>query len=209
MTALFPEKIRLDANDYRWIGAGLLALCLAVGGGYWYAQHKAAQVVQESEARANVAKGEADASKSQALAKDKEIEVKDVDLAAARAEMAQRIAELARVKASLHAAPATPPVVHDQPIQPGVVDLAPLVKLQDEVIRAQSEVVAQQETKIINLTASRDLWKGSSEAREREAAGLRIALEAQKSLTKGALWKGRIQGLAVGLGAGYLAGRAH
>ena len=50
-------------------------------------------------------------------------------------------------------------------------------------------------------------WKATAEAREREAVGLRIALDAQKHVASSGKWVGRFQGLAVGLAGGYIAGR--
>lgn len=182
--------------------AGLVLSTLAIGYGVVrYYQNKAIQ----SEAQANEAKGAADAAKQQAKTKDAAIEAQANQLAEARADVARKLSQLAAYRAALPASPAVDPV-SDEPIFPGVVDLAPLVRKQDEVIQAQSHYIQGLETKITDLTMSRDLWKSSEEARSREAAGLRIALEAQKSLTKGALWKGRIQGLAIGIAGGYLYG---
>ena len=193
------------------LAGGIVALGAIYGAGYWHGQHKENTRATQAEHKADVAKGEADALKRLGLAKDAEIQAKDTSLALSRAEVARRMAELAKVKGALQASVsasspsgASLPI---EPVQPRMVDLAPLVAKQDEVINAQAYLIQGLETKIVDLTISRDAWKGSSEAREREVAGLRIALEAQKSLTKGALWKGRFQGLAVGLGCGYLAGK--
>jgi hypothetical protein len=188
------------------LAGGIVALGAIYGAGYWHGQHKENTRATQAEHKADVAKGEADALKRQAQAKDAEIVAKDAGLESSRAEVARKIAELAKLKASL--LPVNPgPLLPVKPLESGVVDLAPLVAKQDEVINAQAYLIQGLETKIVDLTISRDAWKASEEARSREAAGLRIALEAQKSLTKGALWKGRFQGLAVGIGCGYLAGK--
>jgi hypothetical protein len=168
--------------------------------------HFRAQATQ-AEAQANEAKGAADASKQQAQAKDAEIAAKDASLDAARNDVARKVAELARLRAAYNA-PLVDPIPPEPVLVPtGVADLAPLVRKQDQVIASQSVYITGLEARVSDLTTSRDAWKRSSEDREREAAGLRIALEAQKALTKSALWKGRFQGLALGLAGGYTAGR--
>jgi len=179
----------------------IAAALVVLGVGSSCAYHYRAKASQAENA-ANVAKGEADAAKAQAQAKDAEIAAKDSGLEQARADVARKIAELARLRASLRPSAPEDPVI-DEPIQPGVVDLIHLVAKQDEVIHVQANFIKGLEVKISDLTISRDAWKQSSDARERESAGLRIALEAQKSLTKSALWKGRFQGLAVGIATGY------
>jgi hypothetical protein len=189
------------------IGIAAAVLVIVFGLGYWQGQRKVAAIASQSENAANVAKGEADALKRQAQAQDAEIAAKDAGLEAARADVVRKVAELAKIKASLHTYDPVGPILPSEPVQPGVVDLAPLVAKQDEVIQAQSYFIKGLETKIVDLTISRDWWKDAEGARSREAAGLRIALETQKALTKGALWKGRIQGLAVGIASGYVYGR--
>lgn len=188
------------------VGGVLVVLGLVFGAGYWQGQRKGSTAATQAENMANVAKGEAYAIKAQALAKDAEIQAKDNGLAEARADLARRTAELARVRGALLSKPATVPGAPES-ILAGSVDLAPVVEKQHEVIQAQAVLITELDTRVFDLTRSRDLWKTSAEAREREAAGLRIALEAQKSLTKGALWRGRFQGLAVGIGSGYLVGK--
>lgn len=184
--------------------AGVALSAVLVGSavaGHYRAKSTAAEL------QASEAKGAADASKQQAQAKDAEIAAKDASLDAARNDVARKVAELARLRAALPASGG--PVLPDapEPVVPGVVDLAPLVHQQDEVIASQSVYITGLEARVSDLTTSRDAWRQSAADREREAAGLRIALEAQKALTKSALWKGRFQGLAVGLATGCIAGR--
>jgi len=204
----------LDILDYRaWkpvaVTAGAIVVVLGVtfGAGYWQGTKRNQAKVTQSENAANVAKGEADALKRQAEAKDQAIAAKDAGLEESRAEVARKVAQLEslRKQYSSHVQPHPIPIV--EPIPTGVVDLSPLVAKQDEVIMAQGVFIAGLESKVIDLSQSRDMWKEAEAARSREVAGLRIALEAQKSLTKNALWRGRFQGFAIGLGSGYVIGR--
>ena len=88
-----------------------------------------------------------------------------------------------------------------------VVDLAPLVAKQDQLIQAQERQIQDQTAIIGTLTLSRDSWRLSAQQSSAEAVQLRAALAAQQGLTASALWKGRIQGFAVGIAGGYVAGR--
>ena len=206
-----------DILDYRaWKPAlvtvlgVLVVLGVTFGAGYWQGTKRNQTKVTQAETQANIAKGEADALKRQAEAKDKADAAKDSAIADAKASLYRAEQELARSKM---VRPAMVPVpISAIPWTPmGNMGLEEpgrdLVRRQETVIEAQSNLIKLQETKIDDLTISRDLWKASTEAGAREAAGLRIALEAQKSLTRNALWRGRIQGLAIGLGSGYVIGR--
>lgn len=76
-----------------------------------------------------------------------------------------------------------------------------------ELIQAQVVVITNQAKEISVLTTSRDEWKATSDARLREAAGLRIALDAQRSVTNASRWTGRIQGFTAGIVLGLAGGR--
>lgn len=184
--------------------------------GYTMGQRKAQSRAEQAENQATIEHGANLAYQAQALAKDQEIKAReaatlerDKDLAQTRARMDRANAELARLRSQL---PIGPP--QDQPVVVGDGDLASVVAQQDEVIQTQADVIKGQDAKIADLAiligeyrVSRDLHQKRAESAEREAAGLRIALEAQKSLTKSALWVGRFQGLAVGIASGYVIGR--
>ncbi|MBA4274834.1 MAG: hypothetical protein C0436_04175 [Alphaproteobacteria bacterium] len=208
----------LDILDYRaWkpvivSGLGvLIILGVTFGAGYWQGTKRNQAKVTQAETHANIAKGERDAITAQAQAKDQTIAAKDAAIAADKKALARANAEIQRIKDR-------PPVV---PVGPGTANTSPVVECRRELTAARELIAAYEvgklaseqftkglETKIDDLTISRDLWKASTEAGAREAAGLRIALEAQKSLTRNALWRGRIQGLAIGLGSGYVIGRS-
>lgn len=162
-------------------GAILLVLGSVWALGYAMGQRKQAVATVEAENRANVAKGEADAHKALAQAKDAEITAKDANLAQARADVDSKTAALAKLRASIRNSQTanTPP--EDQPILAGpeYLDGDNLIGIsikQEELITAQAELIKQQDVKINTLVISRDEHKASSDAREREVAGLRAAL---------------------------------
>ena len=123
--------------------------------------------------------------------------------------VAQLRAELARLrKATVPQAPAKdarsgPP----SPITAAPVDLAPVVAKQGELIDAQDKQIQDQSKQISTLTLARDSWKLSAQNSQAQAVQEHAARVAAEGLAEGNLWKGRMQGFAVGFGAGYLAGR--
>lgn len=193
------------------IVAGVLAvfLCLAFALGYGMGQRKNLQRATQAEKQADEHKGEAYALKAVAIEKDKALDAAEPRLAESRAKMDRLTAELSRLRASHASAEASAPrgASDFEPVPGPVVDLALVVAKQDELIKAQADVIQAQDVKISGLILSRDAWKGSAEAREAEAIQLRAALTAQQGLNAGALWRGRIQGFAVGIASGYVAGR--
>lgn len=202
----------LDILDYRaWkpvivTGACVLAvLGTTYGAGYWHGTRRTETKVSVAERAADIAKGENRALKAQALAKDAEIEAKDAGLAKARADVARKVAELAAYRASMGAVPANVPPL-DESIQTGMVDLAPLVAKQDEVIQAQANFIKLQDVKISDLVISRDLHAARAEASEREALNLRAALAAKDGLIRAAQIKGFAYGFAFGAASGGYAG---
>lgn len=92
-----------------------------------------------------------------------------------------------------------------------VQEVSVLVNDQKALIQAQDASIQGLQAQVISLTAARDAWKRSSDEGAREALNLRAALAQQQGLAKSALWRGRIQGLALGIVAGgssgYVAGR--
>lgn len=92
-----------------------------------------------------------------------------------------------------------------------VQEVSVLVNDQKALIQAQDASIQGLQAQVISLTAARDAWKRSSDEGAREALNLRAALAQQQGLAKSALWRGRIQGFALGIVAGgssgYVAGR--
>lgn len=92
-----------------------------------------------------------------------------------------------------------------------VQEVSALVTDQKALIHAQDASIQGLESQVIAITAARDAWKRSADEGAREALNLRAALAQQQGLAKSALWRGRIQGFALGIVAGgsggYVAGR--
>ena len=75
-----------------------------------------------------------------------------------------------------------------------------------EVQGLQQELVTRDDLLKVR-TAAAESWKAAYQQSAKEAALLRCAHEAQVAALKAERWKGRIEGLAVGIGVGYVAGR--
>lgn len=213
MTDFHGDELTTGFMDLKPLAivAGVLAvfLCLAFSMGYGMGQRKQIQRATQAEKQADEAKGKADALKAVAIQKDQALDAGEARLAESRAKMDRITAELSRLRASQASAQASSnrEASDFDPVPGPVADLAPVVAKQDELIKAQADVIQAQDVKISGLILSRDAWKGSAGARESEAIQLRAALTAQQGLNAGALWRGRIQGFAVGIASGYVAGR--
>lgn len=92
-------------------------------------------------------------------------------------------------------------------LQSRILVLVETTNDQKRLIQAQDGAISGLQAQLLATSAARDAWKRSAEEGGREALQLRAALAAQQGIAKNAVWKGRIQGLAVGLGAGYIGGR--
>ena len=64
-------------------------------------------------------------------------------------------------------------------------------------------------TQVVTITLARDSYRAALGDCQRETACLRLAHDAQVAALKSERWKGRLEGLAVGFGAGYIGGRLH
>ncbi len=169
--------------------------------------------VNQGVQQANEAHGAANANQSQAQASDKLVADLQARVESAAQDMdrltKERAALLRKLEAKVPPVPSDPDHAVAVAPQPGpVADERDAVIAKDaELIQAQQVVISDQAAVIGTLIVSRDAWKATAEARQREAAGLRIALDAQKSVAASSKWLGRVQGFAIGLGAGYVTGR--
>jgi hypothetical protein len=164
--------------------------------------------VTKADRQANTAHGEADVHQQQAQAVPDhaaELAQAKTDVAGARAE----VEKLRRIVAAQRRQGVPDPVVPD-PAQPVTVE----PDHRDELLAADAVLIAKLDDQVKGLQLAltdeqkRSFeWKATAEAREREAVGLRIALDAQKHVSASGKWVGRFQGLAVGLAGGYIAGR--
>jgi len=195
--------------------ASALLVAGVVGGFALSWQHHGTQVVK-AEQDAQTAKEQA--IQARALAEQKD---KDAQAQKARADAAEKIADTSeaifRAKAGKHSTllpplPAPPPdcapfVERIQVLETQIADKDQTIEAGKVALDDKNKAIGELKIQIADLGTSRDLWKKSADEERKRAACLEVALEAQKALTKQALWKGRLQGLAIGIGGGYLAGR--
>ena len=167
--------------------------------------------VDRAEQKADVAHGEANAHGSAAITTDAEVlrlkEAHKTDQAnvdSARAE----VQRLRKILASRPVPVPDPPSPDPAPVPVvSASDLHGIVDAQDALIKAQDQQIIGLKTEVQFLTLARDEWKATAEARNREAVGLRIALDAQKHVATSWKWMGRIQGFACGVAVGFVGGK--
>ena len=167
----------------------------------------------KAEQQANEAHGAADAHQAQAQTSDQVVQDLKAQVASAAENVdrlqAERLRLLRALAAKVPQVPSDPDPAVAPALEPSpVADVRDQVIAKDaELIQAQQVVISEQAAVIGTLTVSRDAWKATAGAREREAAQLRIALDAMKTVQSSGKWLGRVQGFAIGLGAGYATGR--
>lgn len=152
------------------------------------------------EQEAHIAEGEANAHQAQAQKVDPQVE----NLKAIVASQAQQLARVSGERDVLlkkwNARPipsATPtlPAADDRAALLEQLDLAQAVIEKDqEEIEARKVESAQKDALIAALTTSRDEWKATAEARDRQARAQEAATAAWKSACKSERMKGRIEG---------------
>lgn len=123
----------------------------------------------------------------------------------AKAEVVRLRGEVARLRKG--SAPQAPSLPDTPDTVAPLVDLAPLVARQDELIQAQDRQIAGLEASLQTVTASRDHYKAAFEDESRARTAQTLALEASLANAKAQRWKGRVEGFVVGLGSGYLGGK--
>ncbi len=183
-----------------------IAVVVAVGGlFYGYQQYKNRQVDEALQEAVEWAR-KADESASLARQKDVQIAARTSDLAKAQKDIDQLKLEYAKRRQPRKSVAefGTAAPVDGLPSEPAG-DLA--LDAADAVISAQDGLIKEQAAQILDLTVSRDSWKGAYEEEHRRAVALQIALDAQKHAAKSGKWVGRLQGFAIGLGAGYVGGK--
>jgi len=195
-----------------FIGLGLVMLALASLAGASSCYKKRVEAAQH---QAAIEQGKADAHAEQAKAQDAAISDLKAKLDASKADLGRLSDERGALLRKLAAAKqngGNPGVSVDAsdaaPVAPVSTDLSAQVIAKDaEVIAAQDSRIKGLEESNRLLSASRDEWKAAFEAERKRSAGLEIALDAQKHVASSGKWTGRLQGLAIGLGAGFVAGR--
>ena len=185
---------------------GLALVVIALGASAFGIESCGKGKVQQGTIQAAEAHGAADAHQQQAQASDAQVEDLKAKVQSQNAKVGRLLAERTALLARLDHADHVPvdPVPPGEPVRD---DRDAVIAKDAEVIAAQGKQITDQAVVISALTVSRDAWKSTAEDRAREAAGLRIALDAQKSVANSGKWMGRVQGFAIGLGAGYVTGR--
>ena len=162
------------------------------------------KVVHEAEQAAAVAQGEANAHQQAAQA----IPSHEAVLGNAQAVVDQARAEVARLRKQLEAAsrvqPPSEASAGSSDPAPVAPDLGELVRSQGTLIEAQDGQIKALKLALQDETSRSGEWKAAFEAERRRSAGLEIALAAQKSISKSDCWLGRVEGLALGIGVGYV-----
>lgn len=196
------------------IGAGLVLglWAAAVFGIDAYQKYKG----RGNEVAAHIAEGEANAHQSQANASDAKIS----DLQAKVDSQAKDLGRLNAERDALLKRLAAKPVSHADPVGPNLSPTDALDALEaavaerDEVIAKDAEVITSQagiikdQTVVIGqLMISRDEWKATAEARERQAIAQEAATKAWKDAVRSSKWSGRVQGFAAGVALGFLGGK--
>lgn len=157
-------------------------------------------------------KGRADEHAKAAAVEVAQAKAASVQDASAKAEVERLKGELAAIKRRVAAPrPTDPTAVVPEPNQgassPVVVDLAHIVAKQEEVIAAQDTRITTLEARATHWEKAAGEYQAAFRHERDRALSLELALEAQKAISRGSLWKGRIQGVAIGFAAGYASGR--
>ena len=205
-----PEDL-IPANILpKWLAPTLIGVCLVVGGLWAHSCYNRREVANQTQ-QADQSHASGVVHQTEGTVYDAQAQAQADELKAAAAEVARLRAEVARLRRAAAQVPAVsqPAAVPEPaptPTQPPV-DPALVAKL-DELVQAQDREIGGLKAQVMTLTSSRDSWKLAAQDFQRAELQTRAALAAQQGLTRNALWKGRLQGLAVGLGTGCVIGRA-
>lgn len=181
----------IKALGYLALTVALVAATAGYFNGLGKDQVRAAEQ-QNIELKAKVDALSKDAATHKALADTKEQEVKDRD------------ARIASLKAKRKSAPTATSLGAAVVETAGPSDEAALA---DQIIEAQDEQIAALKVEVVELRSALDLKDKALRISEQRARALEIARDARESAIKRNRWLGRLEGLVVGLGAGYVAGR--
>lgn len=190
----------------RWAAVAVLIVAGTWGALRLVGGHAAAQVAQHV-AQAEQQHVAAVAAAAQGGVYDQQVQAQAPKIAADAAAVDALRAQLAALRARpVPPFPAPGAPVAPEPVAPPV-DLVAQVAKQQELIDAQGAEIKDQAEQIHTLTLDRDAWRAAYDESSKEATERRLALEGQLAATKAALWRGRVEGLVVGLGVGYASGK--
>lgn len=173
--------------------------------------------VERHKSEADKKGGAADALSKQGGTKDAAVDSRQPEIDRLQAEVDRLHKELARPKVGRPAVVPVPlPPVHGPSVVGDGVEEARGALVDDlqaenakqrELIAAQYKLLAVKDLQIADLTAARDFHRAAERARADQVLSLEAALAAQKTISKAALWRGRVEGFAggvlVGFGVGY------
>ena len=183
----------------------LAALLLLAYGVLGIVSCHAKRVVKAQTATAQIAAQAAEVHAGQGTTLDQVAAQRDAELAKAQAEVAYLKAQLAKLPAPQ---PPSAPLPKDDPAKDAeIVQDRQTIVDQAALIAAQDRQIDTQKAQIVTLQASATAWEAAYDDETKRATALELALKAQVAANTSATWKGRIQGFAVGVGAGYIAGR--
>lgn len=186
----------------------LAAIVLTVGIGACFVVRHEQKKTQAAEIQAQEHKGKADAYAEQARQVSEAQKDADTHITDADATVAKLRSEVARMRKAPVAPDPSPNTPSPDPEPAGqVVDLGPVVARLDALVAAQDVAIKERDRKILLIQSEADSWHKAHDERQAQVVQLEAALAAQKGLAAGQLWRGRIQGFAVGATSGYVAGR--
>lgn len=187
------------------LAAALILGWLLLAGGRGCSREQA----QQGEHQAAVAQGESNVHVQQAdqLKAEAQAEREARKTAEARVDrLKKENAELLRRVAALHGSgvPHDPGPGQAQPDDPDSDTRDAVIEKQQEIIAEQDKVIESQakELKLVRQESAEN--RAAVEAERRRAAGLQIALDAQKHVQTSARWEGRFEGAGAGALAGFI-----
>lgn len=187
------------------IAALLLIWALASGG-----RGCADAQVHQGETQAAVAQGESNVHVQQAnqLQAEAKAEREARKTAEARVDrLKKENAELLRRLAASHGASVPHAPGPGVPVQddPDADPRDAVIEKQQEIIAEQDKVMESQAKELVLVRQESTENRAALEAERRRAAGLQIALDAQKHVRSSERWGGRVEGFGVGNLTGFLA----
>ena len=193
------------------VAGAILAIGVVIGALIGIA-HVAQKISGKAEASAKIEEKKADAHADAVKVSDKQVEDIKTKLDIAQTNLdrltSERDALLRKIKQPPSPGPVALPTLPAIPSDTPDVRDAVIAK-DAEVIASQKSVIEQQDAEIKGLVTSRDQWEAAYSDEKRSNVGLQIALDAQKVVSSSNKWVYRAQGLVIGFGVGYVAGRLH
>lgn len=186
----------------------IVILIASIAGYQYYKTHKG----MIAQTNAMEAKGEADIHVAQAQS----IPNHDQELAQAKTAVSVAQAEVDRLRKLMASnnskKKATIPISN---IEPGVSQVE-IPDDRDELLAADAVLIEKQNEEIHTLTVAladktkqAEEWHAAFNEERRRAACQEVATAAWKEAVTAAKWRGRVEGVVIGLATGYIAGRLH